>query len=798
MRPFCIATIGTILGIIIGLYLKSIAFFLLIILLCISLIFIFKKHKKYIIIFFISFILFYAYITFLENNYNQITKEYNNQELQIHAIIISSPQEKEYKNTYQIQVIEIENKSTRKIKKEHFKLLCNIKKSKQNITLDYGDEITFSANFEQPSVARNDGGFDYSQYLKTKQIAGIVTTNQEEVKVISKNKRNIFETTIYNLKKYLIEQINKTLPSNEAGLCIGLILGDKNEISEDIQQDFKNSNLSHILAISGAHVSYILLAITTLIDYLKLHKRYSKLFIIAFLIFFMALVGFTPSVTRACIMVILNLMAKVLFRKPDIHSNLAISSFIILLFNPYALLDIGFQLSFGGTIGIILFAKNLFKSEENIIKLKSLENKLTPKQFNKDKIKSYFIKIKDYIKQMAIVTISANIIIIPIMMYHFNVISFTFLISNLLASPILGVCLISSMIFILTILIVNPLAKILSYFIQPILKLLIFIANISSKLPFSQILVPTPKIWQIILYYILLIVIFVKKTIIKTYSNSLINKKQIILKLKIKKVLILTIVFVLLFPYIFSIFPINRLEIHFIDVWQGDCTLIITKSNKKVLIDGGGSEVGDFDVGEKTLLPYLLDKGIMKIDYMMFTHFDADHCEGLFTILEKINVKNVIISKQGEKSENFEKFLKIVNSKKVNVIMAKAEDRILIDKHCYFDIISPSSNLISNNALNNNSIVSKFCYKNEFTMLLTGDIEEIAEKQIVEKYKGTNILNSTILKVAHHGSKTSSPLEFLEQVKPKIALIGVGKKNNFGHPSKTTIEKLEKLRHKNI
>ena len=141
----------------------------------------------------------------------------------------------------------------------------------------------------------------------------------------------------------------------------------------------------------------------------------------------------------------------------------------------------------------------------------------------------------------------------------------------------------------------------------------------------------------------------------------------------------------------------------------------------------------------------------MKIDYMMFSHFDTDHCQGLIYVMEHLKVKNAIISEQEEQSYNFKKFQDIVEQKKINVIVVKREDEIHIDEQCSFHILFPEEKLISNNVLNNNSIVAKFKYiqKNGqvFSLLLTGDIEQIAENRIVKLYKGTNILESDILKV---------------------------------------------------
>ena len=159
--------------------------------------------------------------------------------------------------------------------------------------------------------------------------------------------------------------------------------------------------------------------------------------------------------------------------------------------------------------------------------------------------------------------------------------------------------------------------------------------------------------------------------------------------------------------------------------------------------------------------------------------------------MKELSVKNVIIGKQFEKSDNLEKFIKIVKEKKISVHVVEAGDRINIDKYTYIDILWPSSdNKITENSLNNNSIVCKIINK-DCTILFTGDIEKIAEKEILRKYGEK--LKADILKIAHHGSKTSSTIEFLNKVKPKIALIGVGKNNNFGHPNYNVLDRLKSI-----
>ena len=723
-RLICIASIGYILGIILRLYFSSITFFIALV----FIILLIKKDKK-IIILLLFVILSFIYVDILENEYNRI----ENKQIEEKAVIISDIQEKEYKYIYEAKFL-----------KNNKKVLINIKKSQQIDKINYGDLIYLEGKLEIPKIATNYKGFDYRQYLKTKKIQGIVIA--DNVKILkAKYKNNL----IYQIQKKIKAIIKEKLPSETGDLLLAILLGDKKDLSEQIQINFKNSNLSHMLAVSGAHVSYIIIGLTYITQNSIMGKRKARVFCIFFLIIFMAITNFTPSVTRACIMAILTLVSEILYKKADIYTNISISALIILLYNPYSLLDLGFKLSFGGTIGIVIFMRFIKKKQEE------------PKLLN-------------YIKQMALVSICANIIIIPIIMNNFNTVSLTFLVSNILASPILAIIVIVGFSIIIISIISHSLSNLLVFWLNPILNLLIKISSFCSKLPFAKILVVTPYIFNIIFYYTIIL--------------YLVNYNELKQFIKKETVILLSIILILS-NFIFYILP-QDLKIYFIDVGQGDSTLIVTPSKKTILIDGGGSE--SFDVGEKVLLPYLLDRRIRKIDYIMISHFDTDHCKGIFTVIENLKVKNIIISKQAEKSENYKKFKEIVANKKINIILVKAGDKIKIDKYIYFKILFPTEKLIMQNPLNNNSIVSQLNYKS-FKMLFTGDIEEIAEKEILNLQKDK--LKSTILKVAHHGSNTSSTQEFINSVKPELALIGVGKNNTFGHPSECVVEKLRDLRY---
>ena len=619
------------------------------------------------------------------------------------------------------------------------------------------------------------------------------TINVSEIKIIRTGKINTLFRLSNIISKKLKSNLDKIFEKKESSVLKGILLGDISDIEDEVYENFQISNMAHILAVSGMHVSYIIIGINLLLKD-KVGKRKIKYILIAFLVFYMFITGFSPSIVRATLMNIFIIFSEIVYRKNDIWTSISFSLLIILIYNPFLILNIGLKLSYIGTISIILFNKNTASLLDEKLKIKNSK-----------------------IKNILSVIFSVQIGILPIVLYEFNYIGIYFIITNLIVSVIIGpiVCLglLFSIISFFNIFICQK----ISFVLEIPIKLLIQISNF-SKLPFSKIYIPTPKLWKIIMYYIVVLVI---KFFYKVYSKEQISntehriknlvalvkyrfnslKRRIYTKRKkekisIYKLFIIIIIFVLVLFFLINLIPKN-LKIYFVDVNQGDCTFIITPKNKTILIDGGGSESTNFDIGKRTLIPFVLDKGYNKIDYIIISHFDQDHVGGLLTVMEELKVGQVIISKQEEDSENYQKFKEIVNEKKIKVRVVNKGDRVSIEKNLYFDIFWPNSEkMISDNILNNNSIVCKLNYK-DFSMLFTGDIEEIAEKEILQEYKNNlQVLNSTVLKVGHHGSKTSSTQEFIEIVKPKIALIGVGENNKFGHPNEEVIERLDKLRAK--
>ena len=280
------------------------------------------------------------------------------------------------------------------------------------------------------------------------------------------------------------------------------------------------------------------------------------------------------------------------------------------------------------------------------------------------------------------------------------------------------------------------------------------------------------NIAEIILYYVSLVAIF----------NE--NFKALFTK-KINKVIVIYVIFCMCIINIFAIYN-KEATVEFIDVGQGDCILISTY-NKNFLIDAGGNIFGDFDIGENIVLPYLKKRGINTIDSVFISHFHDDHCKGLVPILEGIKIKSIYIPYEKEENKLFCEIEDKANEKDIPIYTLGEGDKIYFDNIGCFLVLGPNKEIVSRNMDNENnmSMVLLLNY-NDYELLFTGDIEKDAEMEIYKNNNGK--LHADLMKVPHHGSKTSSSEELIELFNPQYAVIQVGK-NNFGHPNEEVLKR---------
>jgi competence protein ComEC len=337
-------------------------------------------------------------------------------------------------------------------------------------------------------------------------------------------------------------------------------------------------------------------------------KRNREIIMIIVLIMYMGITGFSPSVVRATLMCVLALFANMFYRKSDIWQNLSFSLLVLLMYNPFLIENLSVIFSFIGTIGIVW----TYRKIEKILEIKRNERKII---------------------DILIVSVSVNILIWPITAFYFNKVYIFSFFTSILVEFIISIVFLCCLIFIFFYKILDLvfLKNLLIKFIERMLSVVLKITNLSNSIRFNYIYIPTPTILSIGIYYVCVFLLLFVLNIYKEKRPNMSKKrvKNLLSLFKYRfnqnnnKFLMLIIVFFIIFKFL--VFDSNSLKVYFIDVGQGDSTLIVTPNNQSVLIDGGGSEFGDFDVGKQILLPYLLDRGISKIDYIIISHFDSDH-----------------------------------------------------------------------------------------------------------------------------------------------------------------------------
>lgn len=452
------------------------------------------------------------------------------------AEVVSLKNEKEKSNSYIIKII-----SSNVKKSKNTKIILYTQK---NENLKYGDIIKISGMFSKAEVARNYKGFNYRNYLKQSKIYGSIYC--KDVEKIN-HKSSLLEK-IYSLKVKLYYTLDNIYTNDTNAFLKGILLGDSSNLNDEIKDNFKNSSMSHVLAISGMHVSYVVIGVKFILDKFINSKKLKNYIIVLILAFFVIITGCAPSCMRACIMSAMILISQNFYKKNNFYITVLITFLILIFMNPYNIFSVGMWLSFGGTVGIVLFHKFLVRFISCKFKIKS------------KKIKSFL--------NIFLVSFSAQILIIPIMIYCFNTISFTFFISNLMIYFLIGPILAFGYISLILGLIFPFVGGFIGVFESFLVQIIFKIAQLCSKLPFSKIYLTTPYFMEVILYYIIIIFIIYlfKNKKIKFLKLILSNKIRDIIQNNYKKIISSIIVLALIFNIV-SIIPHN-LKIYMVDIGQ--------------------------------------------------------------------------------------------------------------------------------------------------------------------------------------------------------------------------------------
>ncbi len=546
--------------------------------------------------------------------------------------------------------------------------------------------------------------------------------------MVLKDNGNILDKFKQNLIKRRYEFLDVY---EDRGIIGGLVFGDKNCMKDEIYEKFKANGISHILAVSGLHIGIVYGFFLVIIRGNR-RKIYGLVFLLI-LLSYGTMTIWPPSCCRAIFMVMLNMISYYYDRRFDTLAALTLAFMVFSIMNPYIIFNIGFKLSFIAVLGICF---------------------VTP-------------KLKIYVGNYLSTILAAQITLIPIIAYEMNYISLISPIANLIIVPIVAVLMPIIIIHLLIFTITGFKLIVISKVAISISELIIYLNDIIYKYNNLIVDVITLNFAMIFIYYIIILFITSETFIV------LIKRK--------KNTFVISII---LLTMLISI-PIHLItkndfkddEVVFIDVGQGDGIHIRT-DELNVLIDGGGHYMKN--IGQMVLKPYLLKNGVFNLDMAIPTHLHMDHFKGVSELKEIYLIDKLMV---------FEGYMPIIESDRY----LKVGDKIVLGKEIYIEILWPilsegdSFDLEDENKVN---MVIKLKYEG-VDILITGDLLAQGEKEMLKYYEDTDKLKCDILKVCHHGSKSSTTDEFLNVVEPKVAIIQVGK-NNYEHPADNTIEKLYK------
>lgn len=676
----------------------------------------------------------------------------------IEGTVIDIPEVSEGKGRFTIDDVYIE----RRYIKGRIKL-----SSSEPLLPTYGDRISTFARLKEPSVLRNPGVYSYD--FKKDGILAIGFINHP-VKTIKQGKG--IHVWIYKKRQVLGRIIDNSLSAEPASFHKAIIIGLKREINHDIRDAFSSTGLAHLLSISGTHfglLAFIIFKfIRLVIKFLPLRilvrmtlyitpTQSATLLTVPVLAIYALISGASTPTIRSLIMVFIYMFALFLGRKNQLLNSLSIAALIILLWQPMSFFDLSFQLSFIAVLSIWYVVEGRHNKEQG-------EERKVSQQFL-----IYIKKAIDGIKTLVLITIAVVIVTTPIVAIVFKQFSLISPITNLIITPF--VCFIILPIGLFTsfmALLFNLSSLPLSGLIDGITHFVLNLIKVFSSIPYSSLHIHNPSFMIIVSYFASLILIIKNK-----------NKWRFL-------PFVIVVCLYLVSPYLF---PNNSLKITFFDVGQGDASLVQLPDKKVMLIDGSTYEP---DIGRMVIAPYLWSKGIRRVDFMVVSHPHPDHYGGLIYVMESFKVGEVWLN--GRTATGIEGFFQKMQKKRIPYRILKRGD--LLDTGGYkIFVFHPYEGFYANSPRgsfsnqNSDSLVLKI-ESNDVSTLFTGDIETEAEENLIHLGK---YLKSKILKVPHHGGRTSSSERFLKAVNPQIAVVSVGKNNTFNHPHQETVE-----RYKNI
>ena len=663
-----------------------------------------------------------------------------------------------------------------------------------------GNTIRVFGTFSTFQSAGNPGQFDAYKYYSGQGLCADISALK--LTVLDARKAWVGHR-LFVLKQRLRESISSLYPEAEAGVLTAMLLGDKAVIPEEIEILYRQNGISHILAISGLHISMLCMGLFSVLRKLTVPMKASVALSSTFLIFYVVFTGASTSSVRAAIMCLVMFGAGLLRRSYDLLSSLAFAAIVVTAIQPMELTSAGFLLSFGAVLGVALARE----AECRILEFYDGKRPWWCVFLFGGMIQCVTIPISLwFFYELSPYGIFLNLVVIPLV---------SLIIGGGLASAVLGLWW-------------HVPAKLPVGGTYLLLEFYEWLCEIAQKLPFSYVLLGRPAVWQLVVYYGLLAIVLwcflneafenfiltflskiaVPKSLVLSVPNfdrdnvSIdYDKKHFVTKQEIALLLGLLCITAILF------LPAKRnAELIFLDVSQGDSALIITTEGTVILSDCGSSDV--MNLAEYRLSPVLKQQGIYLIDMAVVSHLDNDHVSGIREVLQAmpvyngdpafaagysgaVGIKELVLPKVEKKSEEYTELEQLALQKNVTVHYIQAGDVLYQEKNFLIECLHPHNAKESDN---DTSLVF-LLQTPKLLAWLTGDAGITPEAEIMEKLAAVNMSalreNKTVLlKVGHHGSKTSSSGAFIEFIKPEAAVISCGYHNTYGHPHAEVVERL--------
>ncbi len=619
--------------------------------------------------------------------------------------------------------------------------------------ISIGNKVHLQGKLTKSKQAGNPGEFDYSSVLRDRGIEGILNINKSSGIIILSDHRSLYDF-VFKLRKQIDNTLRELHGTQGAALLRGLLLADRSIIDIELKDFFINAGVIHLLAVSGLHVGYIVLIIFVLTGRFNLYLR--SILTITGLIFFTLITGMPSSVVRASIMAVILILAFLSGRSTNLFNSLALAALAILLFKPIALFEPGFQLSFSAVLSIVLFYPKFRAVSLTLAK-------------NNKMLKNILLFLS--------VSLAAQIITVPIIIYYFGKISLAGIFANIIAIPAVGIIV---GIGIVTIFLNSFMHFAASYFAASN-EILILAFNsfvsFTGGLEYSHLTVRGFPLIDVLIFYSFMIFFIVFSRKFKGYLKKIIFSVLIIINIAVYSSLDNR-----------NLTAPNLLSLIMIDVGQGDSFLIKFPNGRTALIDAGMA-TSYFDNGERRIKPLLKYLNIDSIDYAFVSHVDADHYSGFVSLVHMGMIKSIYKPKLDSANKKDLKFENFLNKSGIPIHFFE-KGIIKIGNVRLYVLNSGRPGRNYKNTTNDGSGFIKILF-GKTSYLFTGDLEKSAELFYCGFYG--NFLKSNVLKVSHHGSGGASCASFLQYVQPEFCLISAGIGNKFGHPAASTMEKLESL-----